>query len=142
MLLPKLLHRHAVAEASTSPRWCQSCGIAMLLPKLQHCHAVAKAAALPCCCQSCCIAMLFHNHCTAMPLPPLSMCSCHDAVADMVHCYVVAAALWALLLSIAKPLLPALKCLWWPRVNCRLSFVVLVTVKYDDGMMDIASAFL
>jgi len=98
------------------------------LPKLQHCHAVAKAAALPCC--------------TAMPLPPLSMCSCRDAVADMVHCYAVAATLWEMLLSIAQPLLPVLKCLWWPRVNCRLSFVVVVTVKYDDGMMDIASAFL
>jgi len=60
----------------------------------------------------------------------------------MVHYYVVAATLWALLLAIAQPLLSVLKCLWWPRVNCHLSFVVVVTVKYDDWMMDIASAFL
>jgi len=128
MLLPKLLHCHAGTKASTLSRWCQSCGIAMLLPKLQHCHAIAKAAALPCC--------------TAMPLPPLSMCSSCNAVADMAHCYAVATALWALLLSITQPLLPALKCLWWPWVNCHLSFVIVVTVKYNDGMMDIASAFL
>jgi len=85
--LPKSLpcccrsHRHAVAEASTSPRWCQSFYIATLVPKLLHRHAGAKAAALPCCCQSCCIAMLYCHAIATTFNVLLPWCSCwHGAL--------------------------------------------------------------
>jgi len=82
-LLPKVRHCHAIAKGVALPCCCQGCSIAMLLPKLLHLHIVAKAASPPCCCWS---------HCIAMLLLPLSTGICHDAVANMVHHYVVAAA--------------------------------------------------